>query len=108
MLANQIHSTLRHNFLFRIFRALSYLSCMSLEDIEAPFHLHPNSWEVIEAGIESGGQELLETLAMRLGRPNLSGLHILDVGCGVRLTQTIVNRSIPVGSYTGIKVKADI
>src|SRR5438045_9496830 len=102
MLANQIHSTLRHNFLFRIFRALSYLSCMSLEDIEAPFHLHPNSWEVIEAGIESGGQELLETLAMRLGRSNFSWRYSLDVGCGVRLTQRMLNRVIPCGSHMGI------
>jgi hypothetical protein len=51
---------------------------MSLTHIEAPFHLHTNSSEVIEAGIERGGQHLLETLAR------------------------------PIGSYTGIEVRADI
>ncbi|HEV2805872.1 MAG TPA: class I SAM-dependent methyltransferase [Chthoniobacterales bacterium] len=81
---------------------------MSFGRIEAPFHLHTNSWEVIEAGIERGGEELLNTLARRLGRQNLAGLNILDVGCGVRLTQTIVNLEIPIGSYTGIEVNAAI
>jgi SAM-dependent methyltransferase len=81
---------------------------MSLKYIEAPFHLHTNSSEVIEAGIERGGRHLLETLATRLGKANLSGLHILDVGCGIRFTQTIINCSLPIGSYTGVEVRADI
>src|SRR5688500_3784864 len=81
---------------------------MSLEHIEAPFHLHTNSFEIIEAGIERGGEELLATLARRLGKKNLAGLDILDIGCGVRFTQTIINRSVPVGSYTGIEVRPDI
>lgn len=76
--------------------------------IEAPFHLHTNAIEVIEAGIEDGGAELLAELARRIGRADLAEVDLLDVGCGVRFTQTIINRSIPIRSYTGIEVKKDI
>jgi SAM-dependent methyltransferase len=38
----------------------------------------------------------------------LSGLDLLDVGCGVRFTQTLINRSIPFGSYTGLEVSLPI
>jgi SAM-dependent methyltransferase len=31
-------------------------------------------------------------------------VDVLDVGCGVRFTQTIVNGGIPIGSYTGVDV----
>ena len=40
----------------------------------------------------------------RLGLNDLFGCDVLDVGCGVRFTQAIINRDIPIKSYTGIDV----
>lgn len=77
--------------------------------IEVPSHFHTrNDPAVIAAGIERGGKELLDALARRLGKIDLSGVDILDVGCGFRLAQAIVNLSIPIGSYTGIEVDASL
>src|SRR5688572_18206555 len=81
---------------------------MSLTLIKVPDELQRNNHDVIKAGVEVGGEILLQMLARRLGRSNLAGLSILDVGCGVRFTQTIINRSIPIGSYTGIEVSLPI
>lgn len=40
----------------------------------------------------------------RLGLKDLSESDVLDVGCGVRFTQAIINRDIPIKSYTGVDV----
>ncbi len=37
----------------------------------------------------------------RLGLRDLSESDVLDVGCGVRFTQAIINRDISINSYTG-------
>ena len=59
-------------------------------------------------GIEETGELLLTRLARRIGRADLSGLDLLDVGCGVRFTQTLINRDLPFSSYTGIEVSRPI
>jgi len=40
----------------------------------------------------------------RLGLKDLRESDVLDVGCGVRFTQAIINRDIPIKSYTGVDV----
>ena len=60
------------------------------------------------AGVEHTGEILLINLARRIGRPDLGGLDLLDVGCGVRFTQTLINRSLAFKSYTGIEVHLPI
>src|SRR5262249_47054479 len=44
----------------------------------------------------------------RLGVADLDGKDILDIGCGVRFAQAIINGAIPIGSYTGIEVDATL
>jgi SAM-dependent methyltransferase len=51
---------------------------------------------------------LLDVLARAVGRRDLDGVHVLDIGCGVKFTQAIVNHGLPVGSYTGIDVSAPV
>ena len=75
-----------------------------LHSIEVPEHLHRNASKIVAAGVEHTAEVLLNNLARRIGRPNLSGLDILDLGCGVRFTQTLINRDLPFKSYTGIDV----
>lgn len=50
------------------------------------------------------GRHLLDYLARRLGRQDLAGVDVLDMGCGTRFTDTLINRPVAIGSYTGIDV----
>lgn len=83
-------------------------SMVSLTSVQVPDHLHRNAREVLDAGIENGGQFLLELLARRLGRSDLRDVALLDLGCGVRFTQSLINRAIPFKSYTGIDVDRNL
>ena len=53
-------------------------SMVSLTSVQVPDHLHRNAREVLDAGIENGGQFLLELLARRLGRSDLRDVALLD------------------------------
>ena len=50
------------------------------------------------------GAKLIDYMCRRIGIENLNNLDVLDFGCGVRFSQSIINRNVPVGSYTGIEV----
>jgi 2-polyprenyl-3-methyl-5-hydroxy-6-metoxy-1,4-benzoquinol methylase len=75
-----------------------------LKAIDVPKELQRNDPEVLGDGVEHTGEILLAYLASRLRVPDLGGLDLLDVGCGVRFTQTLINRSLSFLSYTGIEV----
>ena len=69
-----------------------------------PEELHRNHPDVHQAGPENTGSALICLVVECLGLKDLSESDVLDVGCGVRFTQAIVNRDIPVKSYTGLDV----
>ncbi len=46
----------------------------------------------------------MNLVADKFGLEGLGESDVLDVGCGVRFTQAIINRGIPIRSYTGIDV----
>lgn len=75
-----------------------------INHLRVPGRLDRNEPKVSALGPENTGQELIALATQRVGRQDLADADILDVGCGVRFTQTIVNRRIPIGSYTGIEV----
>jgi SAM-dependent methyltransferase len=79
-----------------------------LQSITVPSHLQRNAPSVLADGVEETGQFLLNEVARRMGRGDLAGLDLLDVGCGVRFTQTLINRDLPFASYTGIEVNPSI
>ena len=79
-----------------------------LRSIEVPQHLQRNASKIVAAGVEHTGEVLLNNLARQIGRPNLAALDILDLGCGVRFTQTLINRCLPFKSYTGIDVSLPV
>lgn len=76
--------------------------------LEVPPHLQRNSAKVLAAGVEETGQLLIDLAMSRMGLASLASSDILDVGCGVRFTQTIINRGIAIGSYTGVEVHRPI
>jgi SAM-dependent methyltransferase len=50
----------------------------------------------------------MELATRRVGLQTLAETDILDVGCGVRFTQTILNRGLDIKSYTGVEVHRPI
>jgi SAM-dependent methyltransferase len=76
--------------------------------LKVPDSLQRNAPEVLAHGVENTGESLLRTLARRIGRSDLTGLDLLDIGCGVRFTQTLINRDLVFRSYTGIEVSRPI
>lgn len=69
-----------------------------------PEELHRNAPDVHASGPENTGSILMKLVVERLGLRDLSGSDVLDVGCGVRFAQAIINRDIPIQSYTGVDV----
>ena len=68
-----------------------------------PQHFNRNAPDV-QAGepAADSGLSLLRYLCQRLNVPNLARLDVLDFGCGSRFADSIINRDVPILSYTGI------
>ncbi len=61
-----------------------------------------------EAETVAGAGHLLAELSAILDRPDLGGVDLLDVGCGIKFSQAILNGDLPLGSYTGVDIYADL
>lgn len=62
---------------------------------------HPAFFKI---GYEETGVTLINLVIQVLSLTNLEASDILDVGCGVRFTQAIINCNIPIKSYTGVDI----
>ena len=51
---------------------------------------------------EESGLWLLERLQRVLQLPSYKKCALLDFGCGVRFSQTLINRKVPIGQYAGV------
>ncbi len=51
---------------------------------------------------------MLGHIAAVLGLEDLASVSMLDVGCGVKFSQAILNNGVPIGRYVGIDVSARI
>jgi len=56
-----------------------------------------------QASVDSGHQ-LIQLICRQLGRDSLAGLEVLDMGCGTKLVQAILQHDLPVGRYVGFDV----
>jgi SAM-dependent methyltransferase len=54
------------------------------------------------------GRWLIEYMCERIGLADLADLDMLDLGCGVRFADAIVNHGIPVRSYCGVELDREI
>ena len=50
----------------------------------------------------------LDLLARTLGREDLTGIELLDVGCGTKLVKALLDESLPIGHYAGIDVEPGV
>jgi len=73
-----------------------------------PKHLQINSPKVKRAGYEVSAEKIFALVLERLQWESFAGKDILDVGCGSRFTLALINRQIPIGSYTGIEINKEI
>lgn len=74
-----------------------------------PDHLLRNAGDVLAAGKPADlGVTLISYMCDRLGVGDLSAIDVLDVGCGTRFTDSIINRRVAIKSYTGIDVNPEI
>src|SRR5260370_18401389 len=69
-----------------------------------PDDLHRNHPDVHAFGPGNTGSTLIRLVVERLGLKDLSESDVLDIGCGVRFTQAIINCDIPIKSYAGVDV----
>jgi 2-polyprenyl-3-methyl-5-hydroxy-6-metoxy-1,4-benzoquinol methylase len=77
--------------------------------LEVPEHLNRNAQNVRDmADPADTGLMLIDYMCRRIGIDSLAGRDVLDFGCGVRFTQSIVNREAPIGSYVGVEVEKTI
>jgi len=76
------------------------------EPLEVPRSLLRNLSYILEPehGLENTGQYLIELVMRRTGLDTLEHTDVLDVGCGSRIVAAIINRNIPIKSYSGIEI----
>jgi len=75
-----------------------------MKRLVVPDHFNRNTRRVHAIGPEKTGLVLLRVACDALGLEDLSGCDVLDVGCGVRFAQTILNCDVPIRSYAGVDV----
>ena len=61
-----------------------------------------------EAASVVGALVLLDQLCGLVGVDDLTQCDVLDVGCGVKFTQAILNHDLPIRSYTGVDVYGEM
>lgn len=70
--------------------------------------LNVNARNIAEIGTEKTGAVLLNLLSEELAIDSWKNVGLLDIGCGVRFTQTLLNNDMEIGRYCGVDVKQDI
>jgi SAM-dependent methyltransferase len=72
-----------------------------------PHHLQRSRYKD-QAVIQQSARELLAYMAVQIGYEDLRGLAVLDVGCGVKFTEAILNDGMPIGRYVGVDAYAPV
>jgi len=70
--------------------------------------LNVNAKSIAQVGTEKTGLVLLDLIAEELNISDWSDARLLDVGCGVRFTQTLLNHGMEIGHYCGIDIMQSI
>lgn len=75
--------------------------------LAVPPELRLGSYRTEEEWVESG-VFAVQLLSRTLGREDLSGVELLDIGCGTKLVKTLLDHSMPIGRYVGVDVDLEI
>jgi SAM-dependent methyltransferase len=79
-----------------------------VDELVVPRSLHRNAPAVDPSETVDGAQWLIRHMSEHIGVSDLGNLDVLDFGCGVRFTQTFVDRDVPIGHYVGVDVSRDV
>ncbi len=88
----------------------SVLNKYPINDLKfiVPPALRKGSLQKNEANSVKSGRVILEHVKQRMGLNDFANTDILDYGCGVKFTQSILQYDIGVKSYTGIDLDSDM
>jgi SAM-dependent methyltransferase len=75
--------------------------------LAVPRHLERGNYSTREQWLESG-VFVVDLLLRTLGREDLSGVELLDVGCGTRVVKTLLDHSMPIGHYVGVDTAPEV
>jgi SAM-dependent methyltransferase len=74
-----------------------------------PAHLNRNSATVTALmPPEQAGLRLLDRMRRDIGLESYAHVRVLDFGCGVRFSQTILNIGVAIGHYAGVDNSRDV
>ena len=80
-----------------------------LNELLVPKELRRNHASIRKAGVIRTGKLLIEKTLEACGLASLADTDVLDVGCGTRFTETLINRKkFALKSYTGIDVDKSV
>ncbi len=79
-----------------------------LTELKVPTHLARNHPALRKRGAVRTGKLLIEKATRIAGVGTLADKRVLDIGCGTRFTTSIINKNIPIGSYTGVDVNKSV
>jgi len=81
----------------------------AMQLFEIPEKFNKNAPEVRARGSQAQtGAMLIQYMCERMGFENLGGSSVLDLGCGCRFTDAILNLGLPIKSYTGIDIDGEL
>ncbi len=78
------------------------------DPFHVPYELRRGQRSDDEKASIASAVEIMGVVATDLGLDDLSTIDLLDVGCGVKFTQAVLNEGVPIGSYTGLDIAADL
>jgi SAM-dependent methyltransferase len=82
-----------------------------MKPAEAGLPVPPNLSRGLHASREewlASGKVAVEVLCQTIGREDLAGIELLDVGCGTKIVKTLLDNDLPIGHYAGIDVDPDV
>ena len=81
---------------------------MSTDVLRVPQELRRGGKLYDEEIAEDYAAKIIDLVASYAGVPDLRDLSVLDFGCGYRLAQTLLRRSLPIGRYAGVDVYREL
>jgi len=76
--------------------------------LKVPKELRRGNTRGDEVASVAEGARLIALLCRNFGLEDLGNVSLLDVGCGSKLVQAILDRQLPIGRYAGVDVFPDL
>ncbi len=71
-------------------------------EFDVPQHFRRGAGRENQRASVDSAVDMIGTIAKEIGVPDLADTRVLDIGCGVKFTQVLYGRNIPVKLYHGV------